>query len=607
MNKYLGYFFSFFSIITFSQERVIDTVIIFDKHINQANKSQKIIKISFEDFTKNTTNLSDVLRFQTPVYIKENGRGMLSSPSFRGTTAQQTAFVWNGINVNSMFLAQGDINNLNLLGYDHLAIKSGGGSVLYGSGAIGGTIHLNNTLRFNEGLKNELFAEYGAYETYNTFIKSSFSNEKFTAKMSVNYTQSENDYQVDSEKYINRNGQYRNFTFNLGSGYKINANNKIIWQSHSYNGIQHFPIFFESTTKTKYETQNFRSLINWEYAKNKLENELKLAYLEENFQYYPDIDQTTNTGSTGKSYIVKNDLGYRINSKFALNTIAEYQHNQGKGFLNGIKSPKRNIFSTAILLRSNISKNWFVDLGIKKDFVEDIQSPLLFSIGSKIDFNKYYSIKLNASKNFRFPSFNDLYWEPGGNLDLKSETSYQAELGHYIKFNENFRIDITPYYNYIENMIQWLPTTSGYWSPVNVYKVQNYGLESSASFSVKYLKHTVSFNIGHSYTKSKNLETGNAMMYVPLHKANGMVKYQYAALELYAQGLLNGLTYTTTDENKNKALKPYFVMNSGVNFNLNKLGKIGFRVNNITGAIYKTTAYYPMPLTNFNINYMINF
>lgn len=169
-----------------------------------------------------------------------------------------------------------------------------------------------------------------------------------------------------------------------------------------------------------------------------------------------------------------------------------------------------------------------------------------------------------------------IYIKPGGNLDLKSETSYKQELGHYIKFNENFRIDITPYYNYIENMIQWLPTTSGYWSPVNVYKVQNYGLESSASFSVKYLKHTVSFNIGHSYTKSKNLETGNAMMYVPLHKANGMVKYQYAALELYAQGLFNGLTYTTTDENKNKALKPYFVMNSGVNFNLNKLGKIGF-------------------------------
>ena len=68
--------------------------------------------------------------------------------------------------------------------------------------------------------------------------------------------------------------------------------------------IQHF-LYFWKHNKTKYETQNFQSLINWEYAKNKLENELKLAYLEENFQYYPDIDQTTNTGSTGKSYIVK--------------------------------------------------------------------------------------------------------------------------------------------------------------------------------------------------------------------------------------------------------------------------------------------------------------
>ena len=64
---------------------------------------------------------------------------MVSSP-LSEELQQQTAFVWNGINVNSMFLAQGDINNLNLLGYDHLAIKSGGGSVLYGSGAIGGTI-----------------------------------------------------------------------------------------------------------------------------------------------------------------------------------------------------------------------------------------------------------------------------------------------------------------------------------------------------------------------------------------------------------------------------------------------------------------------------------
>ena len=60
-----------------------------------------------------------------------------------------------------------------------------------------------------------MFAEYGAYETYNTFIKSSFSNEKFTAKMSVNYTQSENDYQVGFRKKHQQKRTISQLTFNL--------------------------------------------------------------------------------------------------------------------------------------------------------------------------------------------------------------------------------------------------------------------------------------------------------------------------------------------------------------------------------------------------------
>ena len=130
-------------------------------------------------------------------------------PSFRGTTAQQTAFIWNGINVNSQFLGQGDINNLNLRGYDNLQVKSGGGSVIYGSSAIGGTIHLNNELTFNKGFHNSLFAEYGSFKTLNTFLKSSYSDEKISVKVSGNYVESENDYEVPEKNYINLNGQYR--------------------------------------------------------------------------------------------------------------------------------------------------------------------------------------------------------------------------------------------------------------------------------------------------------------------------------------------------------------------------------------------------------------
>ncbi|WP_435524382.1 TonB-dependent receptor [Chryseobacterium indoltheticum] len=137
--------------IYYSQEKNIDTVFVFDNQMKKVKLFHSLTTLSPADIQKNSSNLSEVLRFQSPVYIKENGRGAVSSPSFRGTTAQQTAFVWNGININSPFLGQGDINNIAVFGYDQMEIKSGGGSVIYGSGAIGGSIHLNNDLSFDQG------------------------------------------------------------------------------------------------------------------------------------------------------------------------------------------------------------------------------------------------------------------------------------------------------------------------------------------------------------------------------------------------------------------------------------------------------------------------
>ena len=37
--------------------------------------------------------------------------------------------------------------------------------------------------------------------------------------------------------------------------------------------------------------------------------------------------------------------------------------------------------------------------------------------------------KASVSRNFRFPTLNDLYFLPGGNPDLKNETGVQYEAG----------------------------------------------------------------------------------------------------------------------------------------------------------------------------------
>ena len=598
--------FLLFYFLGFAQEKAIDTVYIFDSQLKNSKKFHKIENLDEADLLKNSTNLSEVLRFQSPVYIKENGRGMVSSPSFRGTSAQQTAFIWNGININSIFLGQGDINNLNLLGYDQLEIKSGGGSVIYGSGAIGGSIHMNNELAFNKGFKTSFFAEGGSYNTFNSYLKLSYSNDHLSVKVSGNFVKSDNDYEVPEKKYLNLNGEYNNRTFNIGVAYKIDPKNTISWQTQIYDGVQHYPVYSEDFTKTKYFSDTFRSLVSWDLKAKKLQNSFKLAYLEDEFQYFDHIENPKSSGGTANIYLAKNDFNYILNDKIAFNIIGEYQLNTAEGFQSGIKSVTRNAGSFAGLLRWNPSERLYFEAGIKKDLVKKITTPVLFSFSGKMKVNSWWNSVLNLSKNFRYPSFNDLYWQPGGNLNLKSETSHQAELGNNFKYGA-FKLNVTPFYIQIKDMIRWLPNTKGIWSPTNTNKVESYGVESQFDFEKSFGKNKTQFSLGYVFTHSKNRETHRFLAYVPQHKIYGNASYRYDFLEIFVQGMFNGLTYTSDEEKQKDAIKSYFVSNSGVNITLFKHYQIGFKVNNIFDEIYETTAFYPLPKRNYSANLLINF
>lgn len=607
IKRSLVLIFSAYGCFLSAQEKAIDTVYIFDNQMSKVKLFHKVNTISPEDAQKNSTNLSETLRFQSQVYIKENGRGAVSSPSFRGTTAQQTAFVWNGININSQFLGQGDVNNIPFMGFDQLDVKSGSVGVVYGSGAIGGTVHLNNSLDFNKGFHASLFSEVASFNTYNNFAKASFSNDKFSFKFSGNYSESENDYKVEeSRNYINRNGQYSNTNFNIAAAYKVAPHHQLSWITEFFNGNQHFPVFLDDYTKTKYETQNVRSLLVWDWNTSKISNIFRAAYTEENFQYFDNIDNPKSSGGIGKNYIIKNDFNYFLTSKWNINVIGEFQVNKADGYMSGIKDISRNVGSLAGLLRYFATKDLRFEAGIKKDFVEDYSSPVLLSFSGNWNVATWYNLNLNVAKNFRYPSFNDLYWRPGGNIDLKPETAYQFDLKNQFKIAD-IKFTLTPYYIRITDMITWLPSDMGYYSPVNTYKVQSYGLDSQIEYEKKFGKHILKTNLGYSYTKSTNLLTDKQLMYVPLHKFFGNIDYRYSFMKIYVQGMYNGLTYADTEEKRSSALEPYFVMNAGVSGTFLKNYTVGGKVNNIFNEIYQTTAFYPLPKRNYSIYLNINF
>ena len=285
LHKYfISAFFIFFVSVAIAQAASIalNEVVITDTHLRDFTETQTVVHLSDTVIRRNGHLLTSLLEFNSGIYMKEHGVGGVSSPSFRGTSSQQTAVVWNGININSQLLGQTDFNTVSTRSFESIDIKAGGGSVLYGSGAIGGTVHLNNSLQFGESFKNDLQIFYGANNSLSTAYSFKAASAKWSASAGFNRNSSDNDYKFVGKDQRNTNGQYFNTSFDAAVGYKFNRKHQLEFFSQMSDGERHFAITSPFSIRTKYQDFNTRNLLNWTFKPStKVSSKLRLAYITE--------------------------------------------------------------------------------------------------------------------------------------------------------------------------------------------------------------------------------------------------------------------------------------------------------------------------------------
>jgi len=574
----------------------IKKVVISDNLLHDYSQTQKIEKIGDSIIKRNPSFLTSVLNYNSLIYFKENGIGGASSPSFRGTTASQTAVIWNGININSQTLGQTDFNTVNSLSFNNIIVKSGGGSVFYGSSAIGGSIHLNSDLYFQDTFENELFFRYGSFDTFDGRFQTTIASDKHSLKIGFTHSTSENDYPWVGKNRKNQNGQFENSTLNADFGYKINPSNTIKFYSQYFIGKRHFSLVIPTETPTKYHNTNVRNLLEWTSQFDRFTSRVKLAHLFEQYNYFPHIDKPNFTFGKVESFIGKYDLAYDLSDKIKLNSIFELTQNHGRG--SDIKNEKREIGSVSLLFKQLLFDRFLYEIALRKETTNNYESPFLYSLGTKYDVTDFYSVKFNGSKNFRIPTFNDLYWKGSGNTDLKPETSLQAEITNELTFG-TFQISLTTYYNRIKDMLRWIPTDGSIWRPVNIDEVEILGLEAILSYSRSFGKHRINLNGTYAYTSSKDKKTDNYLMYVPFHKSNMKIAYTYQKIHFYAEFLYVGQVYTASDNNPKYNLYDYQVFNIGSDYIWKNNYTFGVKIQNVFDTFYQSVSNRPLPGRNF--------
>ncbi|MBV1925133.1 MAG: TonB-dependent receptor [Dokdonia sp.] len=597
---------------------VLPEVVLSDVKLRNFSQGQLVNTIKDSVLQNSTTALTDVLRFNSLIYFRENGPGGVSSPSFRGTSAQQTAVVWNGININSQLNGQTDFNTISSRNYDNVAVRRGGGSIPYGSGAVGGSIHLNNDINFQKTFDTNVSIGYGSFESAATNIKSTYGSQKFYSDIAVDYVQSENDFDYLGTERQNENGEFENINLNANVGVVLSPKQVLKFYHNTFLGDRNFSGTLTAPSTSGYEDRNTRSLAEWAVLGNQYTSKVKVAHVYEQFRFFTNAENKDNF-SFGKAirYTGQYDFTYRFKGNKSLKTILDYTTVVGSG--TNIQKERLNTFVGIALWRDKVNTNFEYNVQLRQDATDTFKSPLLASGGAfytlpwKEDSQdqKFYRISINGSRNYRIPTFNDLYWQGAGatgNTNLQPETSWQADLGHMIQLND-WQWNLNTFYIRTSDFIKWQPNNAGIWTPVNVDEVVNYGAEVSLNYTRHLGEHNLQWQLNYGFTKAVDVATKNQLIYVPEHKVTVGVSHQWKWLNMRYQMLYNDAVFTTTDESR--SLKGYMVANLAANIRLLKTDKqqmtFSLQAKNIFNTNYQTIAFRPNPGRNFLIQTIYTF
>lgn len=596
--------------------------------IETSKKTSSIDSITLARY--NTNSIADLLSNQSTIHVKTYGNGNIATTSMRGGNSNHTALLWNGLNIQNAMLGQADLSILPTLFFNDVHLEYGGGSAMWGSGAIGGSIHLQNKTQFNQGFKTKLQISTGSFNTKKIATGVLLSYKRISSNTKIYYNSSKNNYQYkDTTDKENPNKQISHADY-IAKGlmqelsFLINSNQTLNIRAWYNNTFRNLPSFTAITSKKHQEDDNLKLNADWNYSKRNLNSTIRIGYFNDQLNYIDSNANVLVSQSKIKTFIIESDntvnyKNHKIN--FGIN-FTNYDSNllskeATKDNLYNYKLNKLAVFVAykISLLKSKLNYN----LAIRKEFNSQTFIPFTGNTGIHYQFSKLLAAKINANKSFRQPTLNDLYWTPGGNPNLQPEDSYEIDGGLELKYkknNFNILIEGTYFNRHVTNWIIWLPSGNTNWSPKNIAQVYSRGTETKTEFSYSKKDIFIKLILNTSYVLSTNQKAtsendnsvGRQLIFTPRYNGQGTLIMSYKKLSLLFNNNYTGYRFTSTDNTS--WLNPYYIANfrcsynySFSNMNVDVFGNI----NNLFNKNYVVISNNPMPMRNYEIGIVINY
>ena len=609
-------------------------------------------------------SMADVLTFNSSVFVKNYGRATLSTVAFRGTSPSHTQVTWNGMRINNPMLGMTDFSTIPSYFIDDASLLHGTSSVNETGGGLGGLVKLSTAPANHKGFGLQYVQGIGSFSTFYEFLRLTYGDKHWQSSTRVVYSSSPNDYKYrnrdkkeniyDEDKNIigsyypterNRSGAYKDMHvlqeiyYNTGEGdrfglnaWYINSNRELAMLSTDYGNDMDF--------ENRQREQTFRSVLSWDRVREKWKVGVKGGYIHTWMAYDYKRDKgngemasMTRSRSKINTFYGSADGDYAPSEKWLFTAgVSVHQHlveSADKNIISqeGSKAvvgydKGRVEFSGSVSAKWRPTDRFAASLVLREDMFGTEWAPVIpaFFVDGVLSKKGNIVAKASVSRNYRFPTLNDLYFLPGGNPDLKSEHGFTYDVG--VSFSvgkENVYAlsgGVNWFDSHIDDWIIWLPTTKGFFSPRNLKKVHAYGAETNAHLDVMLGKDwKLDMNGTFSWTPSINesepmspadQSVGKQLPYVPEFSATATGRLSWRTWSLLYKWCYYSQRYTmsSNDYTLTGYLPPYFMNNvtleKQLSFRWTDLSLKG-SINNLFDEEYLSVLSRPMPGINFEI------
>lgn len=492
---------------------------------------------------------------------------------------------------------------------ERVEVLRGPASVLYGSNAMGGVINIVTRKMQEDGVKTNLRAGYGFWNTLETELTNRIRKGRFSSVVSGSYNRTDG-HRADMgfEQY----GGYAKLGYEVTDNWNLRGDVNVTHFNASYPGPVDAPLLDGDQRITRGMTS---------FA---VENRYEKTSGAVSF-FYNWGDHWSNDGYTPSEGETPQDD--RFLSHDDMMGVSLYQSARFfKGnritvgfdwFRYGGRAWNEYVSGEQAGTTSDLVDKHEDDLAGYIDFRQDIGSWLTFNVGLRADHHSRIGLewvpqaglafhlphamelKASASKGFRYPILREMYMFPPQNPDLQPESMWNYELAFSQRLMEGrLTYGVNLFYIDGKNLIQTLPNPNGSGMlNQNSGEIENTGVEIQAAYRIN--RHwSVDGNYSFLHMENPVIAAPEHKLYAGANFSHG--RWNVSAGVQYIEGL-----YTSVGENENK--ENFVLWNLRASFRACKWLDIWARGENLLAQEYEINAGYPMPgatiMAGFNLSF----